>query len=56
MKLQINKKIDILKIAFQLGSAIKYLTNIGFIHRDINPKNILINLKNLNIKLCGFLS
>ena len=36
---------------FQLGNGINYLHNLGIIHRDINPNNIIVNDVNDKIYL-----
>ncbi|TQV88249.1 diguanylate cyclase domain-containing protein [Aliikangiella coralliicola] len=43
-----------LQIACQLVSALKDVHEHHLIHRDINPKNILIDPDSLTLKLCNF--
>lgn len=38
-------EIEVIKLADNIGTALKYAHNIGIIHRDIKPSNIFINSK-----------
>ncbi len=43
-----------LQIACQLASALADVHHLQLIHRDLNPSNILLNPKTLELKLCDF--
>jgi cyclin-dependent kinase-like len=42
------------KFIYQLILAIEYCHRNNVIHRDIKPENLLINPKNMDLKLCDF--
>ena len=50
---KINER-DSAFIIKQLLKTIKYLNSLNICHRDIKPENILINPKNLDVKLIDF--
>jgi len=39
---------------WQLCRALGYIHNLGICHRDIKPQNLLIDSKNLQLRLCDF--
>jgi len=39
---------------WQLCRALGYIHNLGICHRDIKPQNLLIDTKNLQLRLCDF--
>lgn len=47
-------ELDSATITKQLLKTIKYLNSLSICHRDIKPENILINPKNLHIKVIDF--
>lgn len=45
--------IELVRITYEICSAMQYLHKKGIIHRDLTAKNILINT-NKNVKVCDF--
>lgn len=41
-------------IAYQLLHGLAYLHRSGLVHRDIKPSNLLLNCKELELKICDF--
>ena len=44
---------EIIKILYQLVSAVCYMHSAGIMHRDLKPSNILVD-DEFNIKICDF--
>ena len=39
---------------YNILRALKFLHSANIVHRDLKPDNILVDIKNYNIKLCDF--
>ena len=45
---------DLNKILIAVANGIKELHSLGYVHRDLKPDNIVLNLKPLEIRLIDF--
>jgi len=43
-----------LSILYQLLQAVQFMHSVGVLHRDIKPRNILLDPTNITVKLCDF--
>jgi len=46
--------LQIKKILYDILNGLDYIHNLGLIHRDLKPGNIVINLENCSVKICDF--
>lgn len=49
-------KIDICDVYSQMCYALVELHEMGYVHRDLRPEHILVDVKPLRVRLCGFSS
>ena len=54
IKIQTPKIFEFLNIAIKISKILKQIHDNNIIHKDINPKNILINYENEEIKIIDF--
>ena len=45
---------DLNKILIEIGQGIKQIHSLGYVHRDLKPNNVVMNLKPFQLKIIDF--